>query len=302
MVKRVSSSEPPVAPSGWSTHSTQNFDHLPFHLLSKSERRFLAALTPNPFGSPQPLFSVADFLFLLRSHFGSLLDRFCNDSLRIHLTTGECYTDRVFFSGAGGSLRVFRLGLVRAYPIPRKGARFAYWFGFPREHYPLVSHNFRARFPPHDSFAELCFRTLREGLEGSLFHAADSLWRLPHWDGSGDFVVDNCLRVEHLDKTSYWWFEVYTGSKAYDERDFLKRLLTAEKELKDRGRYVVLVPFKPYAVIIFVRRLIPLFPSLIFVLAKSFISPPFLIFVSRWVSIITELFELLKIVFSFNFV
>lgn len=244
LVKRVKSSLPPVLPSGWSSHSTLNFDHLPFHLLTKPERRFLSSLTPNPFGSPQPLFSGKDFLFLLRSHFADLLDRFCNDSLRIHLTTGECYVDRMFHSGVAGSLRVFRLGLVRAYPMPLKGARFVYWFGYPREHYPLVPRNFRARFPPHDAFAELCFRTLRVGLEGSLFHASASLWRLPHWDGSGDFVVDNCLRVEHTGQSSYWWFEVHTGSKGFDASDFLKRLLTAEKELAGRGRYVVLVPFK----------------------------------------------------------
>ncbi len=244
MVKRVKSSKPPVVPSGWPSHSTLNFDKLPFDLLEKSERRFLKALTPNPFGSPQPLFSSNDFLFLLRNFFPSFLDSYCNDSLRIHLTTGECYADREYFSGLGGSLRVFRLGLVRAYPMPRKGARFEYWFGFPREFYPLLPRNFRANFPPHASFGELCFRTLRDGLVGSVFHAAASLWRLPHTDGTGDFVVDNCLRVEHSGSSSYWWFEVHTGSKAYDERDFLKRLLTAEKELRGRGRYVVLVPFK----------------------------------------------------------
>ncbi len=244
MVKRVKSSLPPVLPSGWPSHSTLNFDNLPFHLLEKSERRFLKSLTPNPFGSPQPLFSINDFLFLLRKFFGSFLDRYCDDSLRIHLTTGECYADREYFSGLGGSLRLFRLGLVRAYPMPCTGVRFAYWFGYPREHYPLLPRNFRARFPPHDAFAELSFRVLRAGLEGSLFHASDNLWRFPHWDGSGDFVVDNCLRVDHTGGSTLWWFEVHTGSKAYNESDFLKRLLTAEKELRGRGRYVVLVPFK----------------------------------------------------------
>jgi len=244
MVKRVSSSLPPIISSTWPATSTLNFNQLPFHHMTKSERRFVSALCPNPFGSPQPLFNRIDFLFLLRQFFGGFLSDISNDSLLAHMFTGECYADRQYSSGAKGSLRVFRLGLVRAYPIPRKGVRFEYWFGYPREHYQLHSQNFRAKLPPHDAFAEQCFAVLRTGLEGSLFSADYSLWRLSHWDGSGDFVVDNCLRVEHNGMSSYWWFEVHTGSKAYNTNDFLKRLLTAEKELKGRGRYVVIVPFK----------------------------------------------------------
>ncbi|MHA1185864.1 MAG: hypothetical protein ACTSXA_03200 [Candidatus Heimdallarchaeota archaeon] len=66
MVKRVKSSLPPVLPVGWGSHSSLNFNKLPFGLLTKSERRFLQSLCPNPFGSSQPLFSRKDFLFLLR--------------------------------------------------------------------------------------------------------------------------------------------------------------------------------------------------------------------------------------------
>jgi len=244
LVKRVKSSRVPVLPVGWGSHSSLNFNDLSFSLLTKSERRFLRSLCPNPFGSPQPIFSREDFLFLLREHFGALLSGICNDSLFAHLVLGECYADRQFHSGVGGSLRVFRLGLVRAYPFPRKGVRFEYWFGYPRERYRLLPSNFRASFPPHDAFSERCFVTLRAGLEDSILHTDASLWRLPHWDGSGDFVVDNCLRVDGNGDSQYFWFEVHTGSERYDEGIFLKRLLTAEKELVGRGRFVVIVPFK----------------------------------------------------------
>jgi len=247
MVSRISSSLPPVLPAGWSTLSTPNFNDLPFGLLTKSERRFLGVLCPNPFGSSQPVFSRGDFLFLLRDFFGEFLDGFSNDSLLAHLLRGECYADRQYFSRGGvfsGSLRIFRLGLVRAYAFPRKGVRFEYRFGFPRERYRLVPSNFSCPFPPHDAFSELCFSSLRGGLEGSIFHADDSLWRLPHWDGSGDFVVDNCFRVEHAGQHSYWWFEVHTGSEGWGEDIFLKRLLTAEQELAGRGRFAIIVPFK----------------------------------------------------------
>lgn len=245
LVKRVPSAIVPRVPLGWSAYSTLNFNELPFHLMTKSERRFVKVLTPNPFCSPQPLFDKENFVFFLRKFFGSFLDSYCNDSLESHLFSGECYADREYSSGVTGSVRVFRLGLVRAYAMPKAGVRFAYWFGYSRERYKLSPSNFSSKLPPHDVFAGWCFRELQKSLgEDSICQATKSLWTLPHWDGSGDFVVDNCLQINVDGKQSYYWFEVHTGTKAYDETNFIKRLLTAEKKLKGRGRYVVFVPFK----------------------------------------------------------
>ncbi|MGC9780061.1 MAG: hypothetical protein HZR80_12520 [Candidatus Heimdallarchaeota archaeon] len=40
-----------------------------------------------------------------------------------------------------------------------------------------------------------------------------------------------------------WWIEIHTGSEGYDERVFIRRLLTMEHQLKNKGRFAVIVPF-----------------------------------------------------------
>ena len=44
-------------------------------------------------------------------------------------------------------------------------------------------------------------------------------------------------------ESTTWWIEVHTGSEGYDERVFIRRLLTMEQPLNSKERFAVIVPF-----------------------------------------------------------
>ena len=240
---RSSSASVPKLPSGWSSVSSSSARSLPFNLLNSSELQFLDLLLR------RPLFSKDDFAFLLHECFGEFLCNLSNDSLFNHLYSGECYADREYYSATGslrGSVRVFRLGLVSAYPMPKVGVRFEHWFGYPTcPPYRLVSSKFRRPFPHHDVLSNWCFRELQSGLtEEEIITTDSSRRKIPHWHGKGDHITDNCHRILVDNRQEYFWFEVHTGAEGYDEEVFISRLLSAEQYLKDKGRYIVIVPFK----------------------------------------------------------
>lgn len=241
--QRSPSASVPKLPTGWSSVSSPTARSLPFNLLSSSELQFLDMILQ------RPLFSKDDFSFLLHECFGDFLGNLSNDSLFNHLYSGECYADREYYSPTGslrGSIRIFRLGLVSAYPMPKLGVRFEHWFGYPTcSPYRLVPSKFRRPFPHHDVFSNWCFRELQQGLTEDEITTTDSSRRkIPHWHGKGDYIADNCHRVLVNNKKEYIWFEVHTGAEGYDEDVFITRLLSAENHLKGKGRFVVIVPFK----------------------------------------------------------
>lgn len=57
-------------------------------------------------------------------------------------------------------------------------------------------------------------------------------------------VADNCYRVSIDGHKEYLWVEVHTGSEGYDEKVFIPRLISAERFLSGRGKFLVIVPFK----------------------------------------------------------
>jgi len=240
LVKRSVSARVPRVPVCWSEKSFSSTDSVPFHLLDRCERLFLSRITQ------RSLWDRRSFFDLLYECFGHLLAGISEDSLKCHLISGECYADRQYHSGRDGSVRVFRLGLVCVCPMPVRGARLEHWFCFPRVNpYRLLLSNFIRPFPVHDPFSSWCFRRLRSGAsEDEMKLVTPSLRKIPLWDGSGEYVADNCLRILVDGSWETFWFEVHTGSEGYDETTFLPRLLSAERHLKGKGRFVVIVPFK----------------------------------------------------------
>ena len=234
--------------SSFPEYSFPDFREFPPALLSSSEIAFVRELLS---GSPLPLFSGVEFSKLLLRHFPRLVGNVSPYSLSRNLLSGDSYAHRAYHSKDGsqtGELFLFRKGLVRAYPLPVPRTRFAYFYGYPREHYRLVKSNFRSRFPPHDVFASWCLRALTTGLAGSVLEdVTDRLRVIPHWDGSGDFVADFVYRTRLPVRNGslVHWVEVHTGSEGYGGDIFLKRLLTMEQFLAERedGFFIVLVPF-----------------------------------------------------------
>lgn len=240
MVKRSKYAIIPTVPLGWVSTSCQNWRDLPFPLLDPSELLFLKQITR------RSLFSKQEFLDLLYACFGHLISHLCEDSLSRHLFVGECYADREYHSGEDGSIRVFRLGLVVAVPMPAAGTQFEYWFCYPSHaSFDLSPKNFSRPYPPHDVFASFCLEHFCKDLSEDEFSlASSSLLEIPLWHGRKNYVADACYRLHLNGKSEYLWFEFHTGSEDYYEKDFIERLLSAEQFLKGKGRYVVIVPFK----------------------------------------------------------
>lgn len=243
LFQRSSSASVPKLPSGWGNVSSPTARSLPFHLLESSELQFLDLLLQ------RPLFNKADFSFLLHECFGEFVGNLSNDSLFNHLYSGECYADREYYDSQGsylGCVRVFRLGLVSAYPMLKLGVRFEHWFGYPTcPPYRLLPSKFCRSYPHHDVLGNWSFRELQKGLtEEEITATKPSQRKISHWHGKGEYVSDNCHRILVDNKKEYFWFEVHTGAEGYDEEYFITRLLSTEKHLKNKGRYIVIVPFK----------------------------------------------------------
>ncbi|MBD3190152.1 MAG: hypothetical protein GF308_05895 [Candidatus Heimdallarchaeota archaeon] len=128
--------------------------------------------------------------------------------------------------------------------MPKKGVRFEYWYGYPREKYRLGKKHFAAKYPPHDAFGGWCVKRLREGIAGSINQLPQEYRKIAHFDGSGDYVADQSYRLTIDGKKSYCWVELHTGSEGYGWEKFLKRIITAEERLRERGKFLVIVPFK----------------------------------------------------------
>ena len=201
---------------------------------------------PNPVGSRQPLYPPLVIADKLKELWPKFLDSISSRSIAANFYSGKKYSEREYFSPEGcflGHLHLFSTGLLRAYPMPRKGG-FKFYYGYPRERYQLIPTNYRSNFPPHDVFASWCFQQLVEGISAHTFQKlSDKHLTIPHWDGKGSFVCDGCYRVNLDGGSTNWWIEIHTGSEGYDERVFIRRLLTMEYQLNNKGRFAVIVPF-----------------------------------------------------------
>lgn len=230
----------------WDSYSRPNINDLNKYYLTSTLIQFIIWLMPNPIGSRQPLFPPLVIADKLKELWPNLLSSISSRSIASNFYSGKKYVEREYFSLDGrflGHLHLFSTGLLRAYPMPRKGG-FKLYYGYPRERYQLVPTNYRSRFPPHDVFAAWCFQQLTEGISPfTLQKLSDKHLTIPHWDGQGSFVCDGSYRVNLDGESTTWWVEVHTGSEGYDERVFIRRLLTMENQSDNKKRFVVIVPF-----------------------------------------------------------
>ena len=244
MVKRSPYARLPPVPKDWIPKSCPTPRAFPFERLVPSELLFFQRIIQ------RSLFSKSDLLELLHECFGEFLSSLSNDSLGGNLFVGECYADKEYFARAGvsrGFIRVFRLGLVVAVPMPLDNSRFSHWFCYPFMSPPFILRpdNFSRPFPPHNPFAEWCFARFRAGLtESEVSAGSNRLRKIPLLHTDKDYIADHCLHVQTSAGRETFWFEIHTGSEGYDEQVFIPRLLSAETFLKDKGKYVVIVPFK----------------------------------------------------------
>ncbi|NPD90556.1 MAG: hypothetical protein HGN29_17730 [Asgard group archaeon] len=215
----------------WGSYSRPNINDLNKYYLTTTLLQFIIWLMPNPIGSRQPLFPPLVIADKMKELWPNLLSSISSRSIAANFYSGKKYAEREYFSVDGrflGHLHLFSTGLLRSYPMPRKGG-FKLYYGYPRERYQLVPANFRSRFPPHDVFAAWCFQQLTEGISPfTLQKLSDKHLTIPH----------------NLDgESTTWWIEVHTGSEGYDERVFIRRLLTMEHQLNNNKRFAVIVPF-----------------------------------------------------------
>ncbi len=250
------SSSLPISQSRWAdrlTHSIPHYEEYPKHLLSTPEQDFLLWLQSFKVSSYYDLLSSLQLAEKIMELWSGLLVNISVPSLAKHLvkqkvkSSNRSYANREYCIGKRKvGLWLFRKGLVRGYAVPVSGAKLQYKYGYPLKRYRLVERNFRSPFPPHDYFASLCYSKLLHGVSQSVFHKVDpTRYTIPHWDSSGFYVADNCYCLTLHGQTKYLWTEVHSGSEGYDERTFLKRLLTMERYLYTHplGLYVVFVPF-----------------------------------------------------------
>jgi hypothetical protein len=86
----------------------------------------------------------------------------------------------------------------------------------------------------------------RAGVSEDILRQLPSSSRVvPHFNG-GKYIADLVYRLRLFDKNSSFWVEVHTGSEGYDEKIFLRRLVTMSHFLADRMNdfFVVIVPFQ----------------------------------------------------------
>lgn len=232
---------------GWYQYSRPNWRAVPKHRLTIPELKFFDWLLRHPERKAwYPLYTGEEVAFKLQALWSDLVGELSSAVLAKHLRRGRSYAERAYYDSSGrykGSLWLFSKGLIRGYKQPTKhGYRILY--GYPRERYRLVAKNFVSPYPLHQEFAEWSFQQFWAGLaEDSMYKVRNELLELALWDGSGNYTADNCYRVIVDGRTTYYWFEIHTGSEGYDEKMFIPRLLTAELRLRGRGKYIVIVPF-----------------------------------------------------------
>ncbi len=235
------------------THSYPNFEVYPKRFLSTEEQDLVLWLQTFKVQDYYTLVSAEQIATKIKELWDWLLKDISVQSFAKHLvkekeySSNRSYANKEYRVGVRKyGLWLFRKGLLRAYPVPARQAKQKYLYSYPLEKYQLLQRNFRAKYPPHNYFASMCTKELQQGVGSSVLRKVNpTKYTVPHWDGSGQYVADNCYWMNFHGQEEYLWQEVHTGSEQYDQSVFIKRLLTMEKYLgrKGTGYYVVFVPF-----------------------------------------------------------
>ncbi|MHA1155941.1 MAG: hypothetical protein ACTSQK_07515 [Candidatus Heimdallarchaeota archaeon] len=233
--------------ANWHEYSIPNFMTFPKDKLKKFEGKFFSRMLQDPTSKfPLPLYTSEELAYILKDCFSSLLSEISSSTLRKHLLKGKGYAERFVYKSTGTSLRLFSKGFVRGFRFPTKTG-YHLKYGYPRSRYKLLPINFISPYPPHTEYLSLITRNLSEDVsKGLLQPAEDKMLKVFHLEDDKEYTADGCYRLTYPDnpsKYSYVWLEAHTGTEGYDSRIFLKRIITAEHEMKGRGEFLIVVPF-----------------------------------------------------------
>jgi len=246
----------PSTQSRWSdvlSHSYPKFEDYPKRFLTTEEQELVLWLQTFKVKDYYTLITAEQLATKIKELWDWLLQGISVKSIAKHLvkekvqSSNRSYANKEYRVGVRKyGLWLFRKGLLRAYPVPARQAKQKYLYSYPLEKYQLVQRNYRTNYPPHNYFASMCTKALQEGVgSGILRKVNPKKYAVGHWDGSGRYVADNCYWMNFHGQEEYLWQEIHTGSEQYDHVVFLKRLLTMEDYLRQKGTgyYVVFVPF-----------------------------------------------------------
>lgn len=246
------SSSLPVTRRRWSgkiTHTFPSWLSYPKSLLTESEQDFVEWLLAKRVGDTVLLRSRREVAEKARSLWRGLLGDKSVVSLARNFHSGKSYLNREYRIGKRRvGLWLFSKGLIFKYRVPTSRASFKYEYCYPRfSPVPtrLRGSGFEVKFPPHSYFSAMIVEAFRAGVSEDILRQLPSSSRVvPHFNG-GEYVADLVYRLRLFDKNSSFWVEVHTGSEGYDEKIFLRRLVTMSHFLADRYNdfYIVIVPF-----------------------------------------------------------
>ena len=249
----------PSSQSRWSdvlTHSIPTWANYPKRFLSTEELEFGLWLQSYRVQGYYELLTAEVLVSKVKELWSDLLRNISLSTLTKHLVRltpsssrhNKSYLNREYRlpNGRKFGLWLFRKGIIRGYSVSVRGARYRVLYGYPVEYYSLVMKNYVSGYPPHDYFASQCTTALQDGIGSNVLRKVNpDRYRVPHWEGDKDYVVDNCYAFQSNGREQYLWQEVHTGSEGYNEHIFLKRIITMENFLTTTGRgyFVVFVPF-----------------------------------------------------------
>ncbi len=232
------------------THTFPDWGTYPKSLLTEVEQEFVEWLLANRVGDTVLLRSRREVAEKARSLWRGLLGDKSVTSLARNFHSGKSYLNREYRIGKRRvGLWLFSKGLIFKYRVPTSRASFKYEYCYPRfSPVPtrLRGSGFEVKFPPHSYFSAMIVEAFRAGVSEDILRQLPSSSRVvPHFNG-GKYIADLVYRLRLFDKNSSFWVEVHTGSEGYDEKIFLRRLVTMSHFLADRMNdfFVVIVPFQ----------------------------------------------------------
>ncbi|MHA1366769.1 MAG: hypothetical protein ACTSVH_05050 [Candidatus Heimdallarchaeota archaeon] len=232
------------------THTFPDWSMYPKSFLTEVEQEFVEWLLERRVGDAVLLRSREEVAEKARSLWRGLLGDKSPKSLAVNFHSGKSYLNREYRIGKRKvGLWLFSKGLLFKYRVPTSRASFKYEYCYPcfsTVPVRLRGSGFEVKFPPHSYFSAMIVTAFRDGVsEGVLRQLPQDKRVIGHWDG-GEYVADLAYRLRLFGSNRTFWVEVHTGSEGYDQKVFLRRLVTMSQFLADRSDdfYVVVVPFQ----------------------------------------------------------
>ncbi|MHA1185888.1 MAG: hypothetical protein ACTSSK_03295 [Candidatus Heimdallarchaeota archaeon] len=248
----TSSSSVPLTRRRWHsklTHTFPDWSTYPKSFLTEVEQEFVEWLLERHVGDGVLLRSREEVAEKARFLWRGLLRDKSPKSLAVNFHSGKSYLNREYRVGKRKvGLWLFDKGLLFKYRVPTVRASFKYEYCYPcfsGVPVRLRGSGFEVKFPPHSYFSAMIVNAFRAGVsDGVLQQLPQNRRVVPHFDG-GEYVSDLVYRLDLFGKKNTFWVEVHTGSEGYDQKVFLRRLVTMSQFLAGRSAdfFVVIVPF-----------------------------------------------------------